>query len=248
MAKRFTDTEKWRDPWFCSLSSSDKLFWVYLLDTCNVAGIWQVNWPLVHFYIPGFEFQSVTFQDRIQVLSNQKWFVPKFIVFQYGTLQKNNRLHQRILFELEKEGVSIPLGHPSQGDKDKDMDKDKDREMLFELLWSKYPRKDGRKEAFRHFKATVTTEEDSANIQAALGNYLKHLKNNRTEPQFIKMGSTWFNNWQDWVSYKDPREVLGTSPIDPEKARKIEEEHHRKQQEFADREWAKRHGKAEATR
>ena len=50
MAKRFTATDKWGDPWFCGLSVSDRMFWIYLLDACDHAGIWQVNWPLVSFY------------------------------------------------------------------------------------------------------------------------------------------------------------------------------------------------------
>lgn len=122
MAKRFTDTDKWRDPWFCSLTTEEKLFWTYLLDTCTMAGIWQVNLPLVRFYIPGFEFREEVFKDRIEKINDQKWHIKKFPSFQYGELKEGNRMHQRILFELKKEGVSIPLNNPSQGVKDKDMD------------------------------------------------------------------------------------------------------------------------------
>lgn len=126
MAKRFTDTEKWRDPWFCSLSCDEKIFWVYLLDNCNMAGIWQVNWPLVRFFIPSFEFREENFKDRIVKINDAKWHIPKFIRFQYGELQETNRMHQRIRFELLKEGVSTPLTTPIQGVKDKE----KERESL----------------------------------------------------------------------------------------------------------------------
>lgn len=112
MAKRFTDTEKWRDPWYCGLSTDEKIFWGFLLDNCSLAGIWQVNWPLVKFYIPDFEFKEESFKGRIQAINSDKWFIPWFIKLQYGTLQQTNRLHKRVMFELEKEGVSIPLAYP----------------------------------------------------------------------------------------------------------------------------------------
>lgn len=68
---------------------------------------------------------------------------------------------------------------------------------FFGKLWSAYPRRDGRKAALRHFMATVKTQEDMDQINLALGNYLGHVEG--TALQFIKTGSTWFNNWRDWI-------------------------------------------------
>lgn len=68
---------------------------------------------------------------------------------------------------------------------------------FFELLWKAYPAKDGKKEAFNHFKASVKTSQDADNINIALANYLDNLKvNDWKQP---KNGKTWFNNWQDWI-------------------------------------------------
>jgi hypothetical protein len=39
MSKRFTDTEKWKDDWFLSLSNDYRIVWQWLLDNCNHAGI-----------------------------------------------------------------------------------------------------------------------------------------------------------------------------------------------------------------
>jgi len=118
MAKRFTDTEKWRDPWFCSLTETERNFWSFLLDTCTLAGIWQVNWPLVKFYLPYFEFDESKFKDRIKIINPEKWFISKFVKFQYGELHPNNPLHKRVISELVKEGVYIPLESPLQGAQD----------------------------------------------------------------------------------------------------------------------------------
>ena len=127
MAKRFTATDKWDDPWFCGLTDTDKLFWFYLLDKCDHAGIWPVNWQLVAFHIHG-EIKKENFKTRIVELSEEKWFIPKFIRFQYGDLNPENKAHASVLAILKKERVLAPgqvLASPWPGPMDKDMDKDK---------------------------------------------------------------------------------------------------------------------------
>jgi hypothetical protein len=51
MAKRLTDSAKWDDPWFAELPSKYKLFYIYLLDECDHAGIWKVNFRKANFMI-----------------------------------------------------------------------------------------------------------------------------------------------------------------------------------------------------
>ncbi len=69
----------------------------------------------------------------------------------------------------------------------------------FDKLWYQYPKKDGRKAAERSFNATVKTQQDYVNIQKALANYLQTKNVAEGNMQYIKNGSTWFNNWQDWI-------------------------------------------------
>lgn len=69
-------------------------------------------------------------------------------------------------------------------------------EFNFEDIWSKYPNRVGKKEALRHFKSSIKTEKDLDDIQTALNNYLK---SERVSKGFTQNGSTWFNNWKDWV-------------------------------------------------
>lgn len=127
MAKRLTASEKWEDPWFVALKERDKLFWLYMLDKCNHAGIWQVNLPLARFYFgPDYVPPMQELIGRIVILSESKWFIPKFIDFQYGQLNPQNRVHLSILGILKKEGVCKGLPRALHGAKDKDKDKDKD--------------------------------------------------------------------------------------------------------------------------
>ena len=39
MSYRFTETEKWKDPWFRKLSPNAKCLWEYMRDNCDCAGI-----------------------------------------------------------------------------------------------------------------------------------------------------------------------------------------------------------------
>lgn len=71
--------------------------------------------------------------------------------------------------------------------------------LNFEDIWSKYPKRIGKKEALRHFKASVKNEIDYDNINLALNNYIK---SESVMKGFIQNGSTWFNNWKDWIDIK----------------------------------------------
>ena len=77
---------------------------------------------------------------------------------------------------------------------------------LFDQIWRQYPNKDGRKAAERHFKASVKNNKDWVDIQNALANYLN---SKVVRDGFIKNGSTWFNNWRDWIVNPVAEEIPG---------------------------------------
>jgi hypothetical protein len=54
-----------------------------------------------------------------------------------------------------------------------------------------------RKNAERHFRASVKTSADYAAIFRALENYRKEIAGK--DVQYIKNGDTWFNNWKDYL-------------------------------------------------
>ena len=139
MAKRFTDTGKWKKKWIRELSPEMKLFWFYLLDNCDHAGIWEVDIELAAFQI-GIELDESeilnTFNRKIVPFKPGKWFVPKFIVYQYGELNESNRAHNSVIKILTKyklyKGLTRGLQDPM--DMDMDMDKVKDKEGKKEQL------------------------------------------------------------------------------------------------------------------
>lgn len=71
----------------------------------------------------------------------------------------------------------------------------------FNILYNKYPKKVGKKEAFRHYKVSVKTDEDIKRIVIALDHYVN---SKRVAKGFIQNASTFFNQWQDWVDFEEP--------------------------------------------
>lgn len=108
MAKRFTDTNKWKDSWFQDLPSKYKLFWVYLLDECDNAGVWKPNIRLASFQI-GEPFEEGelrrVFGDRVDFTDKGYWFIPKFINFQYGDLSESCKPHIPVIKKLIEIGL-----------------------------------------------------------------------------------------------------------------------------------------------
>lgn len=71
----------------------------------------------------------------------------------------------------------------------------------FNKLWKIYPRKDGKNQAFNHYKAWIngktyagkTEKLTNPEMWYAIRIYQCNIKKNKTEKQYIKMGSTFFN-------------------------------------------------------
>lgn len=107
--KRFTDTDKWKDPWFQDLPCKFKLLWSYLADNCDCAGVWKVNLRLAAFQI-GNEYLSPecldAFKDRIEDLGGERWWIKEFCRFQYGPLQLDCKQHLNIYNCLNSHGLA----------------------------------------------------------------------------------------------------------------------------------------------
>jgi hypothetical protein len=142
MAKRFTDSTKWNDDWFFNLSNEEKLAWIYILDTCDHAGIWKKNIKLLNFHT-GSSFVEddlkIVFKDKF-IEINDKWFIPNFIKFQYGKtfLTSNTKavISARELLidigfiQLDTKGNLTLTKELGKGyDRVKDKDKDKNKEI-----------------------------------------------------------------------------------------------------------------------
>ena len=109
MAKRFTDSDKWKKGFIRGLPAKFKLLWLYILDDCNHAGIWDTDFEVASIRIGSKISEKEAckvFAEQIKIFDKgNKWFIPKFIDFQYGTLNENSRPHQAVIKLLDKYDV-----------------------------------------------------------------------------------------------------------------------------------------------
>lgn len=84
----------------------------------------------------------------------------------------------------------------------------------FEELWKKYPRKDGKKDAFRHYQAARRDGVTYQTISDGLDRYNNYLEKTNTNEQYIKGGGSWFcgRHWDN--EYKVPKKQLKPGEID----------------------------------
>ena len=106
MVKRYTCTDKWKKTFMKRLSKELKLLWLYILDDCNHAGIWHVDFEIASIRI-GSEIDAKEAREALagkyhEFDNGEKWFIPTFLEFQNVKLNPANRAHKSALDILEK--------------------------------------------------------------------------------------------------------------------------------------------------
>ena len=131
MSKRFTATEIWDEDWFLEMPIEYKLFWYYMLSTCDHAGLFKVN--LRSFCgLNEVKIDSDTAlayfnsgKKRIMVVNQSVWLIEDFFAFQYGhKINLNNPLHRGVEKALSKFDLKLTsirgLFEETEGLKEKD--------------------------------------------------------------------------------------------------------------------------------
>lgn len=130
----------------------------------------------------------------------------------YIIQDKQNDKHN----DKQKGGSSVSVSSLSSSSKNKQGDSswEKEKQEAFENRWKTYPgKKDGHKAALRHWNASINTQKDVDLYDLALENYRQSVRNERNNGfrnLNWKNGSTWFNNWKDYIPVEAP-------PPEPEK-------------------------------
>jgi hypothetical protein len=109
--KRFTDTGLYSDPWFRRLPPKLKCLWEYMRCQCDNAGVWKVDFELASYFV-GEEITEAeaeaAFGERIQKIGQDKWWLTRFIEFQYGELSPDCKPHKSVLDLLKRHGIGYP--------------------------------------------------------------------------------------------------------------------------------------------
>jgi len=137
MAKRFFSTKIWDEDWFLDMPIEYRLFWFYILSSCDHAGVFKVN--LGSFCrLNGVKIEPTdalvllnSGKQRIREINNSTWLIEDFFCYQYGeTFNPNNRVHESIEKVYKSHGIKMTtirgLKDLKDGVKDKDKDKDKE--------------------------------------------------------------------------------------------------------------------------
>ena len=105
--KRFTETEKWKDEWFCSLSILNKLVFLFLIDNCDNAGFFEINARLNSFLIGILESEYLGAlnglkKGLVKSKDEKKYFIKNFLFHQKNLpLNVLNNAHKQIIFLIE---------------------------------------------------------------------------------------------------------------------------------------------------
>jgi len=219
MAKRYTDTNKWRKDFIRSLQVPYKLLWLYILDECDHAGIWHVELDVASLRI-GYELDIIkaisAFGNHIIIFDDgNKWFIPDFIDFQYGILNPQNRAHNSVLELLQKYKLKGHIrGLQGYKDKDKDMDmvkdmdKDKEEREIFDIFRKEYPgTKRGNDIEFDNF---IKHHKDWRDILPIL---IKRLEYQKEARQVRKSKNLFVPEWKNlstWINQRAWEEIINT--------------------------------------
>jgi len=114
MAKRFTDTAKWKKEFLKGLSAKYKLLWFYILDDCDHAGIWEVDFEVASIRIGedvGYNDSFTALGCQVAVVGKNKWWIKDFVSFQYGALTPKNKMFAPVMAVLSKYGIDPNMPH-----------------------------------------------------------------------------------------------------------------------------------------
>ena len=207
MPKRYTDTDKWKKIWFRKLKNDHKVFWMYVLDQCDHAGIWEVDFELASYFCNGIKESEIrdTFVKQYHEFDDGKrWFIKDFIEFQYRGLDESNRVHNSVITILKRHGLYKVLISFLHEAKDKDIykeqlkDKDKDKEKG----------KNSKKNQLKKIESELNilqAEFDAVDVSIEFDKFQDYLKANGKRYANYKSA---FRNWlrSDFIKPKETYE------------------------------------------
>lgn len=144
------------------------------------------------------KIKSDIFHDELSNIYNQRETVIEKIPYRYGIEKKQYPIDTTIPISIpitssisSTIAIAIPISNTITNNNIINDD--------FESLWSLYPRKQGKTSALKSYKKAIKNGVDNQTILNGINNYLNYIRLEKIETQYIKQGSTWFNNncWED---------------------------------------------------
>lgn len=142
MAKKFISSDIFQKLWFRRLDPEVKLFFLYLISTCDLAGFLEYDPDRIEFDL-GISFDVKLFSEKINatkknrivwVDNKTKIWIPDYVKFQYNELSENSKPHLAVIKRLKSlncytlyKGYANTTSSIKYKDKEKAIDTDKDK-------------------------------------------------------------------------------------------------------------------------
>lgn len=139
-------------------------------------------------------------RKRIRVkgkLKDSMWILSETPNLENLSLENLN-LENSTLINTNSNNTNLNKDNRSS-DKSSDRVSEKQLEEDFEKLWKLYPKKSGKPKAFSAYKRAIKKGVTNKKIQTGIVKYLTQIKVQGTTKEYIKNGSTWFDQecWND---------------------------------------------------
>ncbi|WP_062057357.1 hypothetical protein [Aquimarina longa] len=215
MAKRFTDSQKYRKHFFRQLPQEYKLFWDFLYHECDHAGIWICDFEVVQIYlktkVPITAEKALKIfnkeKEKIVVLDNdKKWFIPSFITFQYGKeLKEKIKVHFSAMKILEAHGINPKTLKQAISAQELFLNTKEPPDSSEEILYSEFP-KDIYISILRLAEVYIkdkkllsavstTTKKKVSTIKKLIPDFVKNLESQGKNKENALEFATYFKNW-----------------------------------------------------
>lgn len=224
--KRFTDTNKWKDSWFKSLSLKAKLAWIYLCDDCDHSGIWIIDYEVMTLRL-GFTVNDTILADligdKLVKLSSESIFIPSFFNFQYGEskdtfnakvsainilksyglIDEGNEIRDlndslmRVTSESQDSLINININIKSKSKSSEQSDID------LEALYQLYPKRPkgnmGKASGMDSLARKIKSPEKYERLKLAVQNIKRMVDSGEVDKNYIPMWSTFANRFEDYL-------------------------------------------------
>lgn len=109
MPRRFTVTEKWTDHWFHRLTPISKLFFVYICENVDIAGVWEIDHERAAFDMGVTESQiesALRETEKCYISDGKFLWLRNFIKYQGNLpLNENVNAHKGIIKRINQSSM-----------------------------------------------------------------------------------------------------------------------------------------------
>lgn len=232
--RRFTDTEKWSDPWFRSLRAAHKLIFLFIIDRCDNAGFYEVDIDSMMFHT-GLKREHIEAaweplsRGIIQGKEGYVW-VKNFLFHQRNDqLDEKNLMHRQIIALLKqhvrnfkdcdifrafiapyKGLIGVPGNIEGKGNVRKHTAEQKKQA---EEIYAAYPKKAGKPKAIQ----AILKALDKTNFEVLLERTKQYALARQGKPDFTPYPASWFNAER----YNDDPSTWGSAELKPAEKPKL---------------------------